>query len=308
MYATAALQGIQTMHRGGHPQQDAQTQIYFNSQPTHRQVDLQSSVITQNGQTVYLNSQPIGSYGYAPVQQVQYHPHHQQPQIIRQPLPGNGHPQEQYVQIIPAGGGPPQLVSLGGGGGGQTYAYYDANGAQIAVPQVTIMNAGPGGAPIAVTRLGNPLVEPPSNSGYGGGGIRGKEKGGKGRRGGGNQSSRRGGDGKRLAHSATSPLLEEFRATKSRDWTIRDIEGHVVDFCEDQNGSRFIQQRLETGDTNEQKIVMNEVLPAIQRLRNDVFGNYVVQKLLEFGTPQMKADIRDTLQGEMLQLSLQMYG
>ena len=53
---------------------------------------------------------------------------------------------------------------------------------------------------------------------------------------------------------------------------------------------------------------MNEVLPAIHRLRNDVFGNYVVQKLLEFGTPQMKSDIRDTLQGEMLQLSLQMYG
>lgn len=84
--------------------------------------------------------------------------------------------------------------------------------------------------------------------------------------------------------------------------------GHVVEFCQDQNGSRFIQQRLEIGDATEQKVVMNEVLPAIHRLRNDVFGNYVVQKLLEFGTPQMKADIRDTLQGEMLQLSLQMYG
>jgi len=103
-------------------------------------------------------------------------------------------------------------------------------------------------------------------------------------------------------------LLEEFRATKSRDWTIRDIEGHVVEFCQDQNGSRFIQQRLELGDTSEHRIVMNEVLPAIHRLRNDVFGNYVVQKLLEFGSPKMKVDIRDTLQGEMLHLSLQMYG
>ena len=81
-----------------------------------------------------------------------------------------------------------------------------------------------------------------------------------------------------------------------------------MEFCQDQNGSRFIQQRLEVGDASEQRVVMNEVLPAIHRLRNDVFGNYVVQKLLEFGTPQMKSDIRDTLQGEMLQLSLQMYG
>ena len=82
----------------------------------------------------------------------------------------------------------------------------------------------------------------------------------------------------------------------------------MVEFCQDQNGSRFIQQRLEVGDTVEKEVVMAEVLPAIRRLRNDVFGNYVVQKLLDFGTPRMKSDIRDTLQGEMLQLSLQMYG
>ena len=81
-----------------------------------------------------------------------------------------------------------------------------------------------------------------------------------------------------------------------------------MEFCQDQNGSRFIQQRLEVGDTVEKEVVMAEVLPAIRRLRNDVFGNYVVQKLLDFGTPRMKSDIRDTLQGEMLQLSLQMYG
>jgi pumilio RNA-binding family len=82
----------------------------------------------------------------------------------------------------------------------------------------------------------------------------------------------------------------------------------VVDFCQDQNGSRFIQQRLEVGDTEEKEVVMNEVLPAVRRLRNDVFGNYVVQKLFDFGTPKIKADLRDTLQGEILQLSLQMYG
>ena len=53
---------------------------------------------------------------------------------------------------------------------------------------------------------------------------------------------------------------------------------------------------------------MVEVLPAVRRLRNDVFGNYVVQKLFEFGTSEMKAQLRDTLKGEMLPLALQMYG
>lgn len=129
-----------------------------------------------------------------------------------------------------------------------------------------------------------------------------KPGGGRGRRG---QGRGRGGEAK---HTVSCPLLEEFRASKSRDWTIRRIEGYVVQFCQDQNGSRFIQQRLEMGDVNEQMIVMKEVLPAIRSLRNNVFGNYVVQKLLDFGVPDVKADIRKTLEGEMLSLSLETYG
>ena len=43
---------------------------------------------------------------------------------------------------------------------------------------------------------------------------------------------------------------------------------------------------------------------------NNAFSrsNYVVQKLYEFGTPAMKRDLKGTLDGNMLRLSLQMYG
>jgi hypothetical protein len=146
-------------------------------------------------------------------------------------------------------------------------------------------------------------------------GNRGKEKGGRGRRnGGGSTPGRRGGGGDGKTHAAThhnsaATLLEEYKNKKnSRDWTVNDVKGHVVEFCQDQNGSRFIQQRLEVGDTAEKEVVMTEVLPVVDRLRNDVFGNYVVQKLLDFGTDRMKEDLRDTLTGEMVQLSMQMYG
>lgn len=128
-----------------------------------------------------------------------------------------------------------------------------------------------------------------------------REKAGRGRR-----SHRNVSDGKICPSS--SPLLDDFRASKNRDWTLFQIQGHVVDFCQDQNGSRFIQQRLEMGDLGEQQVIVKEVLPAIRRLRNDVFGNYVVQKLLDFGTSPVKSEICRTLEGEMLQLSLQMYG
>jgi len=82
----------------------------------------------------------------------------------------------------------------------------------------------------------------------------------------------------------------------------------VVDFCLDQNGSRFIQQRLEVGSEAEKEAVSVEVLPAVRRLRNDVFGNYVVQKLFDFGSDSSKEELHATLRGEMVQLSLQMYG
>lgn len=232
IYAPAAMQ-----HPSGQlqspPPPEVQQQIYYGNRP--QQVEMGTPVLTQSGQTVYLNA-PSPQYGYATVQ---YHPH-QQPQIIRQQVAGRG-PHEQYVSVVPIQGGAPQLASIAGAPGGQTYAYWqpDAGGAPLAVPQVTIMNAtGPGGAPIAVARIGNPQMEiSHANGGYAG---RGKEKGGKGRRGGSGSGGGGGGGGsstptrrsgveaKHAPHSVSSPLLEEFRATKNRDWTVRDIEGMFI--------------------------------------------------------------------------------
>lgn len=106
-----------------------------------------------------------------------------------------------------------------------------------------------------------------------------------------------------------SYLLNKIRAAKSRNtWTIHDIRGHVVEFCIDQNGSRFIQQRLEVADIEEKNAVLEEVIPAMKELQNDVFGNYVVQKLFEFGTDSMKKELKAALTGNMVLLSLQMHG
>jgi pumilio RNA-binding family len=231
------------------------------------------------------------SYGY---QTLQYHP--QQPQVIQPPLPRTSYREEQqYVSVVPVQGG-----------GGSQVAYWQTEvsppGHSLG-PAATIVNPSGGQSGMSTGGTSHGMEAQRPNQQYGGR-ARGEGKGGRGRKGGG---ARRG-DSKTAAHPASSHILEEFRLTKNRDWTMRQIEGHVIEFCQDQNGSRFIQQRLEMGDVAEQQIVMREVLPTIRRLRNDVFGNYVVQKLLDFGTPGVKADIRETLKGEMLQLSLQMYG
>ncbi|KAL0287813.1 UNVERIFIED_CONTAM: Pumilio6, chloroplastic [Sesamum angustifolium] len=40
----------------------------------------------------------------------------------------------------------------------------------------------------------------------------------------------------------------------------------------------------------------------------DVFGNYVIQKLFEYGSPEERKDLANQLEGQILPLSLQMYG
>lgn len=48
----------------------------------------------------------------------------------------------------------------------------------------------------------------------------------------------------------------------------------------DQYGSRFIQQKLETATVEEKNMVFHEIMPQALALMTDVFGNYVIQKVI----------------------------
>jgi hypothetical protein len=49
----------------------------------------------------------------------------------------------------------------------------------------------------------------------------------------------------------------------------------------DQHGSRFIQQKLEVSSSEGKNMVFEEVLPRALTLMTDVFGNYVIQKVID---------------------------
>ncbi|KNZ71768.1 Pumilio like protein [Termitomyces sp. J132] len=111
------------------------------------------------------------------------------------------------------------------------------------------------------------------------------------------------------AAALRSPLLEEFRANKTRKWELRDISGHAVEFSGDQHGSRFLQQKLESATSEEKQAIFDEIVPANAfSLMVDVFGNYVIQKLFEHGTQVQKIRLAQTMEGRIHGLSQQMYG
>ncbi|KAK9322463.1 armadillo-type protein [Lipomyces orientalis] len=109
-------------------------------------------------------------------------------------------------------------------------------------------------------------------------------------------------------HGVRSALLEEFRSSKGKKYELKDIYGHVVEFSGDQHGSRFIQQRLETANSDEKETIFNEIRANSLQLMTDVFGNYVIQKFFEHGNQMQKSILAKQMEGHIITLSLQMYG
>ncbi|EMP26140.1 Pumilio like protein 2 [Chelonia mydas] len=139
--------------------------------------------------------------------------------------------------------------------------------------------------------------------------------------------------------SGRSRLLEDFRNNRFPNLQLRDLVGHIVEFSQDQHGSRFIQQKLERATPAERQMVFAEILQAAYQLMTDVFGNYVIQKFFEaiivfqevgpaksttsptpvpvdrslhidplFGSPDQKLALATRIRGHVLPLALQMYG
>ncbi|KAF8157525.1 ARM repeat-containing protein [Mycena galopus ATCC 62051] len=96
-----------------------------------------------------------------------------------------------------------------------------------------------------------------------------------------------------------SPILAEFRATP----------GSIVEFSGDQLGSRFIQDTLPEASNEEKESVFDEIYPnhTITLIQN-VFGNYVIQKLFQDGTQTQKTALVNSMEGSVVYLSCNLYG
>lgn len=108
---------------------------------------------------------------------------------------------------------------------------------------------------------------------------------------------------------AMSIELANFKREQkqSKRWELPDIYGHVVEFAGDQHGSRFIQQKLETANSEVKERIFTELQGDALPLMQDVFGNYVIQKFFEHGDQTQKKILAGKMKGHVLALANQMY-
>ena len=80
-------------------------------------------------------------------------------------------------------------------------------------------------------------------------------------------------------------MLEDFHTNKTHKWKLRG-----------EHRSRFIQQRLKSATSDKKETIFNVPRNALQIIQ-DVFGNRIIQKLLEYGTPIQKTILANTVDG-----------
>lgn len=110
---------------------------------------------------------------------------------------------------------------------------------------------------------------------------------------------------------ATPQLLEEFKKTSkgaNKKWQLRDIFGFVVDFAGDQQGSRFLQEKIPGANSDDKERVFQEIIVNANQMMTDVFGNYIIQKLFEYGTLAQKKTLALKMKRSAVELSFNIYG
>lgn len=109
-----------------------------------------------------------------------------------------------------------------------------------------------------------------------------------------------------------SEKLQKFRNDvldqMTSQWRLEDIKGYAVEFATDQEGSRFIQGAVGTAVTEALDDLFREIFESPLELVTDIFGNYVLQKMLDHGNASQLTYAAERLKGNVVELTLQTYG
>ena len=103
-------------------------------------------------------------------------------------------------------------------------------------------------------------------------------------------------------------VLEDFKQKLPYDTKIDLLayKGHILDIAKDQQGSRYLQQRMKYCTLEERKLVYEDLKEQVLALMSDVYGNYVIQVLMD--CPEYRPALIEKLKGQVKRLAFDMYG
>jgi pumilio RNA-binding family len=83
-------------------------------------------------------------------------------------------------------------------------------------------------------------------------------------------------------NTAAPEFVPSFKPLpESKKSELHEVKGRILELARDQAGSRYLQQKYENCSAEDKQMVFEEILENSFSLILDVFGNYVVQKILE---------------------------
>eukprot|EP00913_Durusdinium_trenchii_P035883 g33576.t1 len=98
----------------------------------------------------------------------------------------------------------------------------------------------------------------------------------------------------------SSPLIEHLKA-RQRVVDLAELAAHISEIAQDQFGSRLIQQKLEVASEVQKQQAFKQVLQKTHGMQDFDF-------LIWYGNAEQRRILAEQLVGQVLKLSLQMYG
>jgi len=111
-----------------------------------------------------------------------------------------------------------------------------------------------------------------------------------------------------IQQHSSAPQQTPYTSAAMEMLTMQQMIDQLMPMARDQNGSRFIQMKLENSDLPERQILFEAIMPHIAELMCDIFGNYVVQKFYDIGTDEQKRVLCGVLHGRVVEMSKNAYG
>ncbi|RGP78125.1 pumilio domain-containing [Fusarium longipes] len=117
--------------------------------------------------------------------------------------------------------------------------------------------------------------------------------------------------GQNQSRTIFDPWVADFCAAlkeKKHSFPLSHVFGHIVLSTGQQESSRFMQTKLSTAKSDEKERMFNEIGSELVPLMRDLFGNYVIQKLIEHGSQAQKARVIEAVKGHFSELCINQYG